>query len=169
MSPLIEVVPYNEEWPKIFAAEAKLVSSVLGGNCICVYHIGSTSISGLAAKPIIDILPVVRDILKVDLANQGMENIGYIPKGENGIPNRRYFQKAENHQSYNVHVFAVDNPLITKYLIFSEWLRSHPDDRHAYEKLKLNLAAKFPYDMSSYNQGKADFIAKIEEKAANNI
>jgi GrpB-like predicted nucleotidyltransferase (UPF0157 family) len=165
MNSLIEIVPYNEEWPAAFAAESELVKQALGANCILIHHIGSTSIPGLAAKPIIDMLPVVRDILKIDEVTNAMERIGYIAKGEYSIPSRRYFQKTESHPAYNVHVYAEGNPIIKKYLGFCDWLRSHPDDLEAYAKLKRDLAAQFPQDMSNYNQGKTAFITEIEKKA----
>src|SRR5580698_1970268 len=90
MARTIEVVPYNPEWPQMFEAEAALIKKALGDNCIAIHHIGSTSIPGLSAKPIIDILPVVKDILKVDA--KPIEALGYQAKGENGMAFRRYFQ-----------------------------------------------------------------------------
>lgn len=67
MKKTIEVVPYNLQWPEMFASEAELIKQALGNNCITIHHIGSTSVPGLSAKPIIDILPVVRDIQETEL------------------------------------------------------------------------------------------------------
>ena len=81
----IEVVEYDPTWPKLFELEAERIKQVLGYNCIEIHHIGSTSIPGLSAKPIIDILPVVRDIQEVDKATKVMESLGYEAKGEYGM------------------------------------------------------------------------------------
>ena len=101
----IEVVPYSPEWPEMFASEAELIKQALGNNCITIHHIGSTSVPGLSAKPIIDILPVVRDIQEVDKATKAMESLGYEAKGEYGMAFRRYFQKGQNARTHNVHVY----------------------------------------------------------------
>lgn len=81
----IEVVPYDPNWPRIFEKEAQQIMLALGSNCLEVHHIGSTSITGLSAKPVVDILPVVKDIRTVDSFEKKMEEIGYRAKGEFGI------------------------------------------------------------------------------------
>lgn len=93
MNDIVKVVAYDAKWPQLFEEKAKLIKSALGENCIAIHHIGSTAVLGLSAKPIIDILPVVKNILQVDQANFAMEQLGYTAKGEYGIPFRRYFQK----------------------------------------------------------------------------
>ncbi len=160
----IEVVPYNLQWPELFVSEAELIQHALGNNCITIHHIGSTSIPGLSAKPIIDMLPVVRDIQEVDKATNAMELLGYEAKGEYGIAFRRYFQKDKNIKAYNVHVYQEGDPEISRYLKFRDWMRSHPDDAESYTKLKEELAAKFPQDILRYCNGKDAFVASIDAK-----
>ena len=160
----IEVVPYSPEWPEMFALEAELIKQALGNNCITIHHIGSTSVLGLSAKPIIDILPVVRDIQEVDKTTKAMESLGYEAKGEYGIAFRRYFQKDQNAKTYNVHVYQEGDPEISRYLKFRDWMRSHPDDAENYAKLKEGLAAKFPEDILQYCNGKDAFVASIDAK-----
>lgn len=162
---LIEVVPYKNEWPEQFKAEAKLIQQTLGDNCLEVHHIGSTSVPSLVAKPIIDILPVVKNILLVDQAIQTMGQIGYEAKGEYGIPFRRYFQKGNIQRTHNVHIFEEGNPEIERHLKFRDWMREYKSDREAYAKLKIELALKFPHDIKSYSLGKDAFIADIDSKA----
>ncbi len=157
----IEVVPYSPEWPKMFASEAELIKQALGNNCITVHHIGSTSVPNLSAKPIIDILPVVKDIQEVDKATKALESLGYEAKGEYGIAFRRYFQKGKNARTHNVHVYQEGDPEINRYLKFRDWMRSHPDDAEKYAKLKEGLAAKFPEDILQYCNGKDAFVASI--------
>jgi len=164
MSRIIEVVPYNPKWPQMFENEAVLIKQALGDNCIAIHHIGSTSIPGLSAKPIIDILPVVKDILEVDQATKAMEHLGYQAKGENGMAFRRYFQKGVDVRTHHVHVYEEGDPEINRYLKFRDWMRSHADDAQVYATLKLELASKFPNDILSYCSEKDAFVASIDEK-----
>jgi GrpB-like predicted nucleotidyltransferase (UPF0157 family) len=160
----IEVVSYNPNWPAMFEVEARLIKEALGSNCVTIHHIGSTSVPGLSAKPIIDILPVVRDILEVDKATKAMERLGYEAKGEYGIAFRRYFQKGKDVRTHNVHVYEEGDPEIDRYLRFRNWMRSHDDDARSYAKLKLELATKFPQDILQYCFGKDAFVANIDAK-----
>ena len=160
----IEVVPYSLQWPEMFASEAERIKQALGNNCITIHHIGSTSVPGLSAKPIIDMLPVVRDIQEVDNVAKAMESLGYEAKGEYGIAFRRFFQKDKNNNAHNVHVYQEGDPEISRYLKFRDWMRSHPDDAENYAKLKEELAAKFPQDILHYCNGKDAFVASIDAK-----
>ena len=161
----IEVVPYNLHWPEMFASEAELIKQALGGNCVEIHHIGSTSVSGLCAKPIIDMLPVVHDIQEVvDKATKAMEALGYEVKGEYGIAFRRYFQKGKDIRTHNVHVYQEGDPEISRYLKFRDWMRMHPDDTQRYAQLKVELAVKFPHDILQYCNGKDAFVASIDVK-----
>lgn len=160
----IEVVPYNPNWPEQFTVEAKSIKEALGSNCIAIHHIGSTSIPGMSAKPIIDILPVVKDILAVDKAVEAMKLLGYEAKGEYGMAFRRFFQKGKDVWTHNVHVYEEGDPEIARYLTFRNWMCSHEEDARNYEKLKLGLAAKFPDDRLKYCFGKDAFVASIDAK-----
>jgi GrpB-like predicted nucleotidyltransferase (UPF0157 family)/GNAT superfamily N-acetyltransferase len=164
MTRIIEVVPYRNEWSSMFEAETKLIRQALGSNCITVHHIGSTGVPGLAAKPVIDILPVVKNIVHVDQSNAAMEKLGYVAKGEFGMLFRRYFQKGSEDRTYNVHVYEESNQEIERYLKFRDWMRVHSDDRNAYGNLKKELALKFPHDILSYCMGKDEFVACIDAK-----
>lgn len=89
----VEVVDYNPEWPILFREEAEKIKGILGDELIEIHHIGSTSVENLKAKPVIDIMPVVRDITKIDACNEAFERLGHEPKGEFGIVGRRFFRK----------------------------------------------------------------------------
>ena len=164
MQEKVEVVPYDPSWPELFAAEAKRIREALGPNCTLIHHIGSTSVPGLSAKPIIDILPVVRDILEVDRVTEAMERLGYEAKGENGIAFRRFFEKGKKVRTHNVHVYEEGDPEIDRYLRFRDWMRSHEEDARRYAQLKLELATKFPRDILQYCLGKDAFVASIDAK-----
>jgi GrpB-like predicted nucleotidyltransferase (UPF0157 family)/GNAT superfamily N-acetyltransferase len=157
----VEVVPYDIKWPDLFEIEAALIKNVLGDNCIAIHHIGSTAVPGLKAKPIIDMLPVVKDILQVDPFNSGMSELGYDVKGEHGMLFRRFFQKARTH---NVHVFGKGSAEIDRHIKFRDWMRKHDDDRDAYAALKFDLALKYPNDILQYCFGKDVFVADIDSK-----
>jgi len=121
MSLSIKVVPYHPDWPQMFEGELAAIRQALGDNCLAVHHIGSTSVPQLAAKPIIDIIPVVKDILLVDVRVNEMEDLGYQAQGGHGVPFRRYFQKEVEVRTHNVHVFEEGNPEIQRHLNFRNW------------------------------------------------
>lgn len=159
----VEVLSYNPDWIKYFESEAKLIKQALGDNCIAIHHIGSTAVPLLAAKPIIDILSVVKDIMIVDKATDVMEQAGFEGKGEAGMLFRRFFHKRAN-IACNVHIYEQDHAEIQRYLKFRDWMRTHDDDREAYSDLKKNLSKKYPNDISQYVFGKDAFVAYIDSK-----
>lgn len=89
----ITVTDYNPKWPLQYAEERKRIVEILKENCISIYHIGSTSVPGLAAKPVIDIMAVVRSLEKADSTAEQFSEIGYEYLGEFGIAGRRYLRK----------------------------------------------------------------------------
>ena len=165
---LIQVTPYDASWPIKFVKAAEEIKIALGSNCIEIHHIGSTAVQDLAAKPVIDMVPVVLDITKVDDANTAMLALGYEAKGEYGMPFRRYFQKGGNQRTHHVHAFEVGSPEIERHLKFREWMKNHPEDREAYAHLKQDLARQYPDDINAYCLGKDEFIASIDKKTGFN-
>ncbi len=162
----ITVVPYNPRWPAAFEAEAAQLSAVLRGNLLRIFHIGSTSVPGLAAKPIIDIMPVVRDISAVDVQTAQFAALGYEALGEFGIAGRRYFRKGGGNRTHHVHMFAGgDVQNILRHLAFRDYLRSHPAACAEYAALKTALAAKHPHDIDAYCGGKDAFVKQTEQAA----
>jgi GrpB-like predicted nucleotidyltransferase (UPF0157 family) len=161
----VTVSPYSEQWTVMFAEEAEVLRGIFGPEIVAIHHIGSTSVPGLAAKPIIDILPVVRDIGRIDAYNAKMAAAGYEPKGENGIPGRRYFQKGGDQRTHHVHVFQAGSPEIERHLAFRDYLKAHPDEAKAYGELKARLAERYPYDIESYIKGKEQRVREIERRA----
>lgn len=162
----VEVVPYDPDWTRAFQAEADKLGRILGQQVAAIHHIGSTSIPHLSAKPIVDLLVVVHDIEKVDAFNEEMRQLGYLPKGENGIPGRRYFIKGDEiHRTHHIHIFQAGHPDIARHLNFRDYLIAHPDDAQAYGRLKQELACRFPTDIDSYIAGKDEFLKEIDRKA----
>jgi len=162
----ILVVIYNPEWPKMFQQEADKIAAVFGRELVDIHHIGSTAVPGLRAKPIIDMMPVVRTIDKADRFNAAMQQLGYEARGENGIAGRRYFSKGgDEDRSHHVHVFGQDNPEVARHLDFRDYLIAHPAEARQYAKIKIALAHQFPHDIYGYMDGKDAFIKTIIQKA----
>lgn len=161
----VEVCSYTERWTFMFAEEAEKLKLIFRNQMVNIHHIGSTSVPGLKAKPIIDIMPVVKEIDLVEKFNIEMQNIGYVSKGENGIPGRRYFQKGGDNRSHHVHIYQVGSDEIKRHLAFRDYLRSHPDLKKAYGTLKEKLAQQFSYDIESYINGKDHLAKEIEARA----
>lgn len=162
----VTVKQYDPAWPQAFRREEALIRRILGKNCVAVYHIGSTAVEGLAAKPIVDIMPVVTDLSAADNAARLFEEAGYEYMGEFGIPGRRYLRKGGDERTHQLHIFcAGDTANIFRHLAFRDYLRSHPSAREEYAALKTALARRFPYDIQLYCDGKDAFVKEIEALA----
>ncbi len=165
MTRVMEVVPYDFNWPKNFENEAVLLKQALGDNCIEIYHIGSTSVPGLAAKPIIDIMLEVQNLNEIN--DKELIDLGYTPRGEMGMPFRRFYHKGDP-RTHHIHIWEKDNPEIQKHLLFRDFLRSHPDVGAEYAVLKFKLAKDFRNDRGSYTESKDTFIKNIIQKSGFN-
>lgn len=166
MAQHIRVVDYNPEWPRLFQQEAEKIRAILGDNAVAIHHIGSTAVPGLKAKPIIDILPVVRELTPVDALNGQFESLGYECLGEFGIPGRRYYRKGGDDRTHQIHLFSIQSEAeIHRHLAFRDYLRSHPQAAAAYGELKSKLATRYPEDIDGYCDGKAPFVQSLEQVA----
>lgn len=162
---VIEVVPYNFKWKEEYLKEAGIIRDIMKNEINNIYHIGSTSIPGIYAKPIIDILIEVKDIENVDNYNKDLESLGYIAKGEFGIEGRRFFMKGLYHRTHHVHAFQTGNSEIARHLNFRDYMIAYPDEAKRYEDLKKELAIKFRYDIDGYCAGKDTYLKQIDKKA----
>jgi len=162
----VTVSAYQPSWQKNYELEAAQLSNIFGEELVEIHHIGSTSIPGMDAKPIIDILLVVHDIQKIDTYNKKLQHTGYIPKGEYGIPGRRFFIKGDElHHTHHIHVFQKGNADITRHIKFRDYLITHPEEAREYARLKHELAIRHHLDIESYQAGKEAFIKQIDQKA----
>ncbi len=162
----VTVVDYDPKWPAKYEMERDAISAILAGNCLSLYHIGSTSVPGLAAKPIIDIMAVVRSLKEVDALSGKFEELGYECLGEFGMAGRRYFRKGGDERTHQIHVFQVDDwPNIARHLAFRDYMRTHEEERREYGTLKKSLAKAFPYDIEGYCEGKEAFVREREARA----
>lgn len=162
----ITVVDSDPSWPRKYAAERDRIAPALGDNLLAVWHIGSTAVSGLAAKPVIDIMAAVRSLEAADAAAERFAALGCEYLGEFGIPGRRYLRRGGDERTHQVHIFAAgDTANISRHLAFRDYLRAHADARGEYAALKRSLAREFPYDIDAYCDGKAAFVQEHEARA----
>ncbi len=162
----VTVINYDPKWPSEYAKEKECITRILKDNCLSVYHIGSTSVPGLAAKPIIDIMAVVRSLADVDAVAAEFSAIGYEYMGEFGIKGRRYLRKGGDDRTQQIHIFEADDwNNIIRHLAFCDYMRNHEKERNQYAKIKKELAQKFPYDIDGYCNGKEKFVRRMEERA----
>ncbi|WDE06315.1 GrpB family protein [Thalassomonas viridans] len=162
---VLEVVDYDPAWSKRFADEQSMLAQVLGETVLKIHHIGSTSVPGLAAKPVIDILMEVPGLDELDGKNQLMESLGYEVKGENGIAGRRYFQKGGNNRSHHLHAFVAGDETLARHLAFRNYLAAHPQIVQQYGELKLAVIRAGHNISEAYMQGKNEFIQHHEKLA----
>ena len=137
MAQHIVVLPYDLSWKQIFQKEKELINDILKDNCLAIYHIGSTSVPFLDAKPIIDIMVVCRNLAYVDDKKKDFNNLEYEYLGEFGIKGRRYLRKGGDERTHQIHIFQVDDlDNIIRHLAFKEYLKEHEKERDEYAKLK---------------------------------
>ncbi|HET6158848.1 MAG TPA: GrpB family protein [Dongiaceae bacterium] len=156
------LAPYDPDWPARFAAARTEMLAACNELMLDVHHVGSTS--GLVAKPIIDLMPVLRRYEDGLDCVKPMESLGYIYRSAQGIEGRHLFVRGEP-RTHNVHVFALDHPEVERHLIFRDYLRAHPEARDGYAALKIALAEKFGKDRRAYTEAKTPFCERIDRLA----
>ena len=166
MAQHVIVTEYNPLWPQLYRQEAEQIRAILRDNCVAIHHIGSTAVVGLCAKPVIDIMPVVVSLARVDAQKKAFEAIGYEVLGEFGIAGRRYLRKGGDARTHQLHIFEQGaDEQIERHLALRDYLRAHPQDAAVYGRLKRQLAQQFPWDIESYCDGKDDLVRKLEQAA----
>lgn len=161
----IVVVDYDPEWVCMYEEERTRIVSLIGAYLEEIHHVGSTSIPGLAAKPIIDILAIVPDIRAVEHCVKPLESLDYAYFGENGIPGRHYFRKPSDitfHQhTHHIHMMERSHEQVYAMLNFRDYLRRYPEAVQAYQDLKKELATKYSGDRDAYTDAKQPFVRSI--------
>ena len=166
MNQVIKMLDYNKNYPNLFNIEKDLIKDILKDNAVNIYHIGSTSISFIKSKPIIDIMVSVNDLNKVDEIKDEFIKVDYEYLGEFGIKNRRYLRKGGDNRTHQIHIFSyLDEYNLTRHLAFKEYLLTHKDVAKEYEELKVKLASLYPNDIEKYCDGKDEFVKSVEERA----
>ena len=156
----IVIADYDPAWPERFDREEARIRTALGQAALAVEHIGSTSVPGLAAKPIVDILLVVEDSAEEESYAPVMEEAGYVLRvREPGWNEHRMFRTPD--RDAHVHVYSAGCPEIQRNLTFRDRLRRNIDNRNRYERTKRELAAREWPDMNAYAEAKTEVIESI--------
>lgn len=163
MGRMIEVVPWDPAWADAYRKEAEALRRVFAPILSAIHHIGSTSVPGLAAKPVVDTLVVVTDHDAVPRFDAGMEAQGYRVRGETveaGIPPGRYYysKPAQGLRTHHTHVAAEGNFQIQELLCFARYLRDHPHVAAGYAALKRRAAAAHRFDNVGYMAAKNEWV-----------
>jgi GrpB-like predicted nucleotidyltransferase (UPF0157 family) len=156
----IIVVAYNANWANQYEQEKHQILLALGDAVKNIQHIGSTSIPGLAAKPIIDMLLGLKQIPPLPMQVSSLEAIGYSYHGEFGIPGRHYFRKGMP-RTHQIHAVLIDSEFWERHILFRDFLRNHPEAAQRYETLKRKLAQEFKRDRTSYTNSKTPLIEQL--------
>lgn len=168
MPPAISVVlaDYDAEWPQRAAKLAERLQT-LGSTLLAVHHIGSTAVPGMAAKPIIDLMPLVTTLADLDHKRWRVEGLGYEWHRELGIEGRRYCTLSNDAgiRIAQFHFFAAESPHVGRHIAFRDYLRSHPEAARAYESEKRRAQKLHPLDSHAYTDEKAALIRELEADA----
>jgi GrpB-like predicted nucleotidyltransferase (UPF0157 family) len=161
------VVPHDPKWFAKFSNEAINLRQALGMTVVAIHHIGSTSIAGIYAKPVIDVLLEVKAIEDADASRDAIAHLGYEVMGEFGISGRRYFRKNTQHgvREFQVHAFAAGSAHIDRHIALRDFMRAHGHFAAAYSELKRHLAHAHPNSIDDYMDGKAAFVKDMERRA----
>lgn len=153
----VVLAEHDATWAETFAAEAARLRDALGSVAVEVHHVGSTAVPGLLAKPIIDITLIVTKLGAMD--RTALERAGFVWRGENGIPGRRYLKRDDPGwpmELSHVHAYEADHPDVARHLAFRGALRASPVLCAGYAEVKRAL----PHDdREVYTDGKAEFVA----------
>ena len=162
---IVEVVEYNPAWVQLYKDEVEILEKQIENIIIESYHIGSTAVPNLKAKPIIDIMLEVSSLIELDKRNQLFEELGYEVMGELGIKGRRYFRKGGDNRTHQIHAFKSGDQNLIRHLAFRDYLRKHKEVAHEYGKLKSEIALRCNNDIEVYSNEK-DFFVKYHEAIA---
>ncbi|MEX0283742.1 MAG: GrpB family protein [Paracoccaceae bacterium] len=160
---------YDSRWTDMFATEAKRLRPVFGPACVAIYHVGSTAVEGLVAKPEIDVLVIVSDAAALADWQVRLRDLGY-RRGRNLVPGHHFFKRDEGVvRTHKLHVCEDGHAQAHRMLRIRDRLRDNAEDRHAYAALKLWLEKENKTGIAEYLEGKAPFLdqlyARCEEES----
>ncbi|MBO4325536.1 MAG: GrpB family protein [Lachnospiraceae bacterium] len=163
MAKHVVVEPYNEAWKQDFMDIKAELEPALGELALRIEHVGSTSVPGLSAKPIIDIDVVMEDYSKLQAVVDALAAIGYTHEGDQGIPGREAFKYdgKEHLRKHHLYVCPEDSAELRRHITFRDYLRSHPETVREYSRVKEEGAKLYPYDIDRYIEHKSPFIEGV--------
>ena len=159
------VLDYDSNWPVVFQSLCKRIADALGDLAAAIEHVGSTAVPDLAAKPIIDIDVLLASEAILPTALERLRSLGYVHRGNLGIPEREAFFAPVNDPPHHLYVCQPCSAEFRRHIVFRDYLRAHPKDAKIYGDLKIALAKRFQEDRSAYNTAKTEFVAQLTRRA----
>ena len=164
----IIVASYDPAWPAEFERIRAWLWPQISELALDIQHVGSTSVPGLAAKPIIDFNIVIESYDVFPRVKERLECLGYIHEGDLGVPTREAFKptQPDDFMAYHMYICPKDSLELRRQMAFRDWLRCNDDDRDAYAALKRLNAKKHPHDIDAYIAGKSDLVEEVLRKCS---
>lgn len=159
----VVVLPYDAQWKQDFLKIKDELDEAVGQLAMGIEHVGSTSVRGLSAKPIIDIDVIIKDRAALEEVVTALGKIGYRHEGNLGIAGREAFkyEGKEHLRKHHLYVCPADSPELKRHIAFRDYLRTHPDAVREYSRIKEEGAQQFPDDIERYIEHKSPFIERI--------
>lgn len=157
----VEIVDYDPRWPLRYEEERAAIVQALGDDIVAIEHIGSTSIPGLCAKPILDIQVGVKRMVPAQVLEERLQRLGYRQNPEADDPNRRLFYRKGKPRTHHLHIMPVDSWDFERHVLFRDYLRKHPVLRDQYGQLKRELAEQHGHNRQDYTDAKTTFVESV--------
>ena len=162
-TPKVTVVPYDEAWKTDFQRIEAEIRSAIGDLILGIEHVGSTSVTGMSAKPCIDLDVVIADASRLPAVISGLEAIGYIHEGDLGIQGREAFKYTNKPHLQNHHLYVCprDSEELHRHLTFRDYLKSHPEAVAVYSRVKETAVRLYPDSIDGYIAYKSPCIEEL--------
>jgi GrpB-like predicted nucleotidyltransferase (UPF0157 family) len=164
----VTMVEYDPQWPARFEALRDRIATALGPLVLAIEYVGSTSVPGMCAKPIVDLDVGVRPE-DVPAAISAVEALGYRHEGNLGVEGREAFRWVAEFPEHHLYVCPQGSPALERHLLIRDYLRRHPDEARQYAQLKKRLAQKYHDNRTKYQAAKAEFVDGLLEKARQDL
>lgn len=160
----VRLSDYNPKWKNSYKDECQRISEMISEEIVRFEHFGSTSVPGMKAKPVIDMMVLVKDIHQIDNYNPKFSAAGYDVAGEWGIPGRRLLRKGGEDRTHHIHIYQEGHPEIYRHLAVRDYLLEHPEEVTAYSDLKTKLTQSYD-ETPEYRNAKRDYVVALEKRA----
>ncbi len=161
----IQLLPHDPAWAAVFQAEKQRILDRIQDPVLHISHIGSTAIRGIMAKPVVDMAISIECYALGHACVEPLTELGYVYKGNNGIPDRHYFRTDDDVVKFHIHMFPEGNPKLRDHLLFRDYLNANQKEAQRYDALKRELMQRFPSDREAYTLGKSELIQEILKRA----